>query len=367
MSKHRRSEAIWVDARNRWQINVQRDGKRKTFTSSTPGRKGKHEAEAKADDWLEAGQPDDIRFDAAWAQYLEHVKATTGTSSYVCTESVGRIWLLPALGGKKLSRITLSDVQSIINTASAKGRAYDTCRDIKRRLLRMLNYCVDNKMIGSSAFVRKVTIPATAPKGKKEAVQPDQIRIVFSCDTEFYRKRRRFCFYIYAFRFFILSGVRSGELCGFRREDFDGRTLTIRHTINSYHEIRDGKNDNALRVIPLTSYALKVLQDQLAMLDRLGIHSPWIFPDDAGKQMHPHKMYQRWKFYATQHGIDVSVHELRHTFISMTQRRMPMPLLKRIVGHSASMDTGGVYGHEMDDDLQIALDSMESILDTYIG
>ena len=45
MAKDRRSEAIWVEARERWQINVQRDGKRRTFTSSTPGRRGKHEAE----------------------------------------------------------------------------------------------------------------------------------------------------------------------------------------------------------------------------------------------------------------------------------------------------------------------------------
>lgn len=367
MPKRRTAEAIWIESRNRWQINVQRDGKRKTFTSSTPGRKGKHEAEAKADDWLEAGQPDDMRFDAAWAQYLSHVKATTGSSSYACTESVGRIWLLPTLGSKKLSRITLDDVQSIINAAAAKGRAYYTCFDIRRRLSRMLNYCHDRNWINSTAIMTNVTIPTTAPKSKKQAVQPDQIRFVFSCDIERFHYGHRFCFYIHAFRFFILSGVRSGELCGFRRDDFDGRTLTIRHTINSFRETRDGKNDNALRVIPLTSYALKVLQDQFDMLDRLGIHSPWIFPDKDGQQMHPHKMYQRWIYYARPHGIDVSVHELRHTFISMTQRRMPMPLLKRIVGHSASMDTGGVYGHEMDDDLQIALDSMEGILDTYIG
>jgi len=58
MAKERRAEAVWIEARSRWQINVQRDGKRKTFTSSTPGRKGKHEAEGKADDWLEAGQPE---------------------------------------------------------------------------------------------------------------------------------------------------------------------------------------------------------------------------------------------------------------------------------------------------------------------
>ena len=47
------SEAYWVDRYHRWQVNVQRDGKRKTFTSTLTGRKGKLEAERKADRWLE--------------------------------------------------------------------------------------------------------------------------------------------------------------------------------------------------------------------------------------------------------------------------------------------------------------------------
>jgi len=49
----RKNEAAWIESRNRWQINVQADGVRKTFISSKPGKKGKIEAERKADEWLE--------------------------------------------------------------------------------------------------------------------------------------------------------------------------------------------------------------------------------------------------------------------------------------------------------------------------
>lgn len=48
----RTNTAQWVESRNRWQINVQKDGIRKTFTSSKPGRTGQREANAKADKWL---------------------------------------------------------------------------------------------------------------------------------------------------------------------------------------------------------------------------------------------------------------------------------------------------------------------------
>lgn len=48
----RKGEACWIEKRQRWQLSVQREKVRKCFVSSTPGRRGKHEAEAKADEWL---------------------------------------------------------------------------------------------------------------------------------------------------------------------------------------------------------------------------------------------------------------------------------------------------------------------------
>ena len=38
-----------------WRIDVQKDGTRKSFYSSKPGRTGQREANAKADAWLEEG------------------------------------------------------------------------------------------------------------------------------------------------------------------------------------------------------------------------------------------------------------------------------------------------------------------------
>lgn len=51
----RTNTAKWIESACRWQINVQKDGVRKTFTSAKPGRTGQREANKKADDWLEKG------------------------------------------------------------------------------------------------------------------------------------------------------------------------------------------------------------------------------------------------------------------------------------------------------------------------
>ena len=367
MAQRRRSEAVWIESRSRWQINVQHDGKRKTFTSSIPGRKGKHEAEAKADDWLDAGQPDDIRFDHAWEIYLDHLKKTTGTANFHDNESIGRIWLLPTLRTKKLSRVRLTELQNIVNDASERGRSYRTCSNIRSKVSSFFIFAAKRKWEVDCDLPAKIDIPTKAKKGKKKVAQPDQIRTIFTESTEIYNGKERECFHIHAFRFFIISGMRSGELCGIRRSDIVGNALIINQTLNRYHEVRQGKNDNARRTIPLTSYAQNVIKDQMDMLQRLGIHSEWLFPDKDGNPIFPVYIYKRWKVYAKQHGIDISIHELRHTFVSMTQKTLPEPLLKRIVGHSANMDTDGVYGHEMDGDLQLAVNVMETLLDDVIG
>ena len=51
----RTNTAKWLESQKRWQINVQQDGRRRTFTSTKPGRAGQREANAKADAWLEDG------------------------------------------------------------------------------------------------------------------------------------------------------------------------------------------------------------------------------------------------------------------------------------------------------------------------
>lgn len=67
----RTNTAKWIESAQRWQINVQKDGVRKTFTSAKPGRTGQREANKKADDWLENGlQTRGKTVESAYKEYL---------------------------------------------------------------------------------------------------------------------------------------------------------------------------------------------------------------------------------------------------------------------------------------------------------
>lgn len=45
----RTNTAVWQEKQGRWKIDVQKDGKRRSFYSFKPGRTGQREANAKAD------------------------------------------------------------------------------------------------------------------------------------------------------------------------------------------------------------------------------------------------------------------------------------------------------------------------------
>ena len=51
----RTNTAVWLPNQQRWQIKVQKNGVRRTFTSAKPGRTGQREANRKADAWLDEG------------------------------------------------------------------------------------------------------------------------------------------------------------------------------------------------------------------------------------------------------------------------------------------------------------------------
>ena len=78
----RTNTAQWLPNQNRWQIKVQKDGVRRTFTSSKPGRTGQREANRKADEWLDEGIANTTkRCSEVWKEYMISVAGTTSCRS----------------------------------------------------------------------------------------------------------------------------------------------------------------------------------------------------------------------------------------------------------------------------------------------
>ena len=357
----RKNDAQWMEKQQRWQIKVQKDGQRRTFYSSNPSRRGKVEAERKADHWLEVGSCDEnIKMSTLWEQYIEMLHDTSHKSTYAQIETNGRNWLLPYLGGKKMAKIRAQGWQDCINSAASQGKSQKTCKNIRAAITGFLKYA---KRRGIPVDLDELTIPKIAVAGERKILQPSNLEVLFTEDTIFSHGQDRPCIFIHAWRIAVLIGLRPGELCGLMWSDLKGGTLTVQRSINSYGEITPGKNKNARRSIVLPQRAAAELIDQRKHLRFWGIESPYIFPAEDGQSANPKILYDRWKIYRKQHGLDCSPYELRHTAASMAQSEVPEALLKRVFGHSKSMDTYGIYGHEVDGELDLVAQKLETAYD----
>lgn len=361
MPTNRRSEAIWIESNEHWRIKVQKNGVRKSFYSSIKGRKGKHEAEAKADDWLASNQ-DDIPFKKAWELFIEDQKRRTRAGNWKKHVQYYDNYIKPNVGARKLSSITPVIWQSCINAAAFKGLSRRTCINIRATITCFIRYALRARWSVQRLEDGDLIIPnQAAPIKEKRVLQPDSIRLLFDDPRIVRYKKKVIAQYSYAWQFFVVTGLRRGELCGLRVEDLTGNILTIKRSINDDLEETSGKNDNARRTIELSQIAMQILEKQREMLNSGHIVSPWIFPDKNGERSNPNHIYDQWQTWCAQNGLKLSLHEIRHTFVSVNKSDLPVELMKATVGHSSSMDTYGVYGHQIDGEMHRAASIVDSV------
>lgn len=114
----RTNTAVWMEKYNRWQVNVQKDGTRKSFTSSKPGRTGQREANAKADAWLDDGiENPNRRVSDLLDEYLRNKEEKTSFSNYRKEKYHVESYIRPAIGSKKISSLNNYDLQEILDKA----------------------------------------------------------------------------------------------------------------------------------------------------------------------------------------------------------------------------------------------------------
>ena len=309
-----------------------------------------------------------MRFSKLYELFLQEKELLKGKSSGDLRkhEYVGRIYLLPAIGTRKIENITLGDWQNIINKAFQKSQTKG--RPLSAKSLKNIRA----SMTAVYAYARRhsiplvkpeyLQIPKSAPVGQRKILTPEDIKKLFDDSIEPF-------WYIHYVRFLLITGLRPGEAAGIRvDEDIKDNILTIKRSINNLGEITDGKNANALRSQYLPEIAQKIVADQRQMLKQNSIISPWLFPGPQGDIASPHYIYKTWVQFRNKNQLTpCTLYELRHTMVSITKNGVPTHLLKMVLGHTEAMDTYGVYGHEFAGDLQNVANATQNIFNQILG
>ena len=349
--------AKWQEKTKMWKINVQKDGKRRSFYSSTPGKKRQREANTKADMWLDDGLDSSMQFESICEMYIERIKQTTSKANWKGPEHRIKNYIIPCKGKKKCYAITEDDLDEIITNAflhPLRGNALSKryLKNIASDLRAIMRFARKKKC--STLEPENIKIPSVAKESTRDSFSFDDILTVFNSDKTIYRGKTIKDRYINAYRLQIVCGFRPGELLGLQNSDISGSKCTINRSINSDNEFTSGKNKNAHRSFILPDIAIKIIEDQKRLKKEEGIISPYLFPNHEGEFTSLKTYELAWKRYRKTNNISPAriLYEMRHTFFSVT-KNLPPDLIKPIGGHSYKFD-GEMYKHRLESDAEIA-------------
>lgn len=349
---------IWKT--DRWVYRPVIDGRQRMITSRIKGKRGADECKRKASSIMAGNDNLTVKFDQAWKEHVADREAHLGNSeSLIKTKQIGRLYLLPRLKSRKVSQITDQQWQNCINLArSQKGTQLSkkTLQNIRAEIMLFCKFARKSGMITSMPI--DLTIPRNAPTIGKEILSPDALRTLLAdIDGDFY---------VNAWRLMVVTGLRPGECYGLQWPDVDNGMITVRRSINRRRKITSGKNKNAIRTMAQTKISSQIILAQRIMLAKAEITDKWVFPSPLGGMPSPSTIAKHWDNYRTKLGENVSLYGLRHTLVSIIKSEMPDALMKQLVGHAKSMDTIGVYGHEIDGDAEMAANILDEVFKRYI-
>lgn len=370
----RTNTASWIEDQHRWRIRVTRDGITKAFYCSTPGRKGQAEANRLADEWLMTGKlqsntgvtvEQTVQLYKNYHLKLESIRRGIPVPKEPLARDLGNMRQpishlenrLAPYYKKQLRRLTDGDLQGVLDQCAAEGKAKKTLQNIRSALTAWLKWCRQQGL--TDYRPEDLTVPAGARNRQKEILQPEHLRILFSCTKTVMFNQEVEDDLVYAYRLAVLTGLRPGELLALNWNDWEGSVLHVRGAVNDSGRHTSGKNENAIRDIRLIPLA----EEQLKLhCLRTGKRDGAIFSVPAQYVYRNH-----WYRYCEHNGIPkVTPYELRHTFVSICQK-LPEGMVKQLVGHSKSMDTFGVYGHGVSGYDTLAAGQLSAVFADLIG
>jgi integrase len=284
--------------------------------------------------------------------------------------------IIPALGTKKLAKLTAKDIRSWLDHIAGQCRCCTRGIDAKRtpdkqrccatgaccKLLpapRRLQYYHGVLTSALAHAVREGMIPRNVAKQVQTPSGPPRRYEPFTLAEAhaFLKETRRFHngeLYELALR----TGMRRGELLGLRWSDidFDNQRLAIRRTLQRIKGQglveMPTKTDTSDRRIPLSPPCIKVLKDhmryQQAERDRAGERwkdSEYVFTTSVGTPLDPQHATQNIKTLCQRAGVRaIRFHDLRHTCATLLiETGVPLITVKELLGHANIAVTANIY------------------------
>lgn len=303
------------------------------------------------------------------AEWLEYVRPHIRRHTWVSYESNVRLHLVPRIGKKKLTALTIRDVRLMVDDLRKKGAKPRTVQRIHATLRAALQHAFREELVTRNV-ARGVKLAQAPGAGTPAPFTPDEARGFLAAVQE----HRLYALWVCL----IMLGLRRSEVCGLHWSDInlDVGTMRIERGLQRIEgELQElpTKTRRSTRTVPLPSMCGRVLREhrdrqakERADAGRLRWQdTEYVFTSIVGTAMEPRNVSRTFRDLCRRHGFrPVRLHDMRHTCVTLLLSLGVHPrVVMEIVGHSAMDMTMNVYAHVSLDTQRHALDVLNAEID----
>ena len=280
----------------------------------------------------------------------------------------------PYLGNKALTKITAADLRSLYRTLQETGRVQPregqspglsgrTVHGIHTTLHHALKTAMEQNLIPNN--------PAAEVDPPKFTGAPMKILTEAQLES-FMRAIEKDEFWHDLFYTAVTTGLRRGEICALRWEDFDAKqgTLHVRRTLHKEkgrpYTTGDTKTYAGTRKIVLPPSTAQLLRER-----KEAALAEWVFPNPfkLDQPISPSTAYNRLKALLKEARLpNIRFHDIRHTFATHAlSSGVDAKTLAGILGHTKASFTLDTYTHTTGDMQKRAAEIVGGFLTDYLG
>ncbi len=246
------------------------------------------------------------------------------------------------------------------NPNTKKPMAKKSLKDIRRILISIFDYVMDNCCEITRNPGRNLTIPKNAPTEERRALtEKEQLLVV---DVP-HRCRK-------ASLIMMFCGLRLGELIPLTWDDFDfaNRVISVNKSVfrssSNTYSVKNGTKNGKCRVVPIPENIINLLFD--AMVSK---KTEFVISKCDGEMHTPTSWQKLWKSYVkelslnTDIDITFSPHMLRHTYATMLYSAgVEVLTASKLLGHSKIEVTLDIYTHLQNDIERLSIDKFNQYI-----
>ncbi len=304
-------------------------------------------------------------------EWLEQKRRTLSPKSIEYYEEALRIYLLPALGTRKVSTLTARDLDGLYRALEVKGVSPYGIRKAHATIRAALSQAVKWQMVSSNVALQ--ASPPSLPKRNPRSMSPEEVAAIIEQTSKDYGTTLARFFTLAA-----LTGARRGEILGLRVSDLDTETKRLRITrsviATKGKAFVKSTKTGQMRFVSLDETSLQILSSEIAdQVERarqgsfLRVEDPYIFASDPTGTTSLHPDWPSHVFGAVTKTLALPnhLHELRH--FSATQLISAGVDLRTVAGRLGHADPGitmRIYAHVVEAKDREAADIMGRVLHT---